>query len=138
MKPLTPAEAQEAYDNAEPAPLSEERIQEIVRYATQRIPTMKQRPNEEPNMNADKLVDIFFLLSSRLRLKIIIALIESETTVAKLAEQAGTTQPAISAQLRFFVLKGLVKSRREGKTLIYSLGNEHLRELLTIADKVII
>ena len=64
------------------------------------------------------------------RIKILYALFESELCVCDIAQLLNLTQTAVSHQLR--VLKGskLVKFRREGKTVFYSLDDEHVRSII--------
>ena len=65
------------------------------------------------------------------RVKILYALLESELCVCDIARLLNVSQSAVSHQLR--VLKGgkLVKFRREGKTLFYSLADDHVVGILS-------
>jgi len=49
-----------------------------------------------------------------------------------IAESLGMTQSAVSHQLRILKTNGLVKFRREGKSLIYSLSDDHVTSILTL------
>ena len=64
------------------------------------------------------------------RVKILYALFESELCVCDIAKVLGLTQSAVSHQLR--ILKGgkLVKYRREGKIVFYSLADDHVRSII--------
>ena len=57
-------------------------------------------------------------------------LFEAEVCVCDLAKLLGMTQSAVSHQLRILKQAHLVKSRRDGKTIFYSLADEHVRTLL--------
>ena len=55
---------------------------------------------------------------------------EAEVCVCDLAEALGMTQSAISHQLRILKQNKLVKNRREGKSIFYSLADEHVRTII--------
>lgn len=76
------------------------------------------------------LAELFKLFGDSTRIKILYALFEAELCVCDIAQLLGLTQSAISHQLR--LLKGgkLVKFRREGKTVFYSLADEHVRSII--------
>ena len=76
------------------------------------------------------LAELFKLFGDSTRIKILYALFEAELCVCDIAQLLGLTQSAISHQLR--ILKGgkLVKFRREGKTVFYSLADEHVRSMI--------
>ena len=77
------------------------------------------------------LAELFKIFGDSTRVKILYALLESELCVCDLAKLMEVTQSAVSHQLR--VLKGskLVKFRREGKTVYYSLADEHVSRILS-------
>ena len=66
------------------------------------------------------------------RMRILFVLFEAEVCVCDLAEALNMTQSAISHQLRILKQNKLVKSRREGKSVFYSLADNHVR---TIVDQ---
>ena len=76
------------------------------------------------------LAELFKIFGDSTRVKILYALLESELCVCDLAKLMEVTQSAVSHQLR--VLKGskLVKFRREGKTIYYSLADNHVVSIL--------
>lgn len=76
------------------------------------------------------LAELFKLFGDSTRIKILYALFEAELCVCDIAQLLGLTQSAISHQLR--ILKGgkLVKFRRDGKTVFYSLADEHVRSII--------
>lgn len=75
------------------------------------------------------LAEFFKVFGDSTRIKIICALFESEMCVCDLAALLGASQSAISHQLR--TLKGarLVRYRREGKVIYYSLDDEHIKHI---------
>ena len=76
------------------------------------------------------LADLFKLFGDGTRTKILYALLESELCVCAIAELLGMTQSAISHQLRLLKDADLVGRRREGKTIYYSLADDHVRTIL--------
>ena len=75
------------------------------------------------------LSDFFKILGDSTRAKIIWALDESEMCVCDLAVLLGMTKSAISHQLRLLREENLVKNRREGKVVFYSLADDHIKQI---------
>ncbi len=73
-----------------------------------------------------RLSEFFKAFADSTRLKIIQALSKSELCVCEIAEIAGMTQSAISHQLRYLKTIDILSSRREGKSIIYSLKDTHI------------
>ena len=78
------------------------------------------------------LAELFKIFGDTTRIKILYVLFESEMCVCDLAQILNMTQSAISHQLRALKQSKLVKYRREGKTVFYSLADSHV---LTIIDQ---
>ena len=76
------------------------------------------------------LSDLFRLFGDTTRVKILFSLFESEMCVCAIAELLGMTQSAISHQLRILKQMKLVKNRREGKTVFYSLADGHIKTII--------
>ena len=76
------------------------------------------------------LAELFKVFADSTRMKIIYALLEEELCVCDIANICGTTQSAISHQLRLLKQSKLVKFRREGKTIFYSLDDEHIEQIV--------
>lgn len=74
--------------------------------------------------------EIYKALSDPTRLKILVALSQSELNVGALVEKVGLEQSAVSHQLKILRLNHLVKFRKEGKTVFYSLDDEHVVSIL--------
>jgi ArsR family transcriptional regulator len=87
----------------------------------------KKMPQEE--MLYD-LAELFKVFGDSTRTKIIWALFEEEMCVCDIAFLLNMTQSAISHQLRVLKQARLVKPRREGKNVFYSLDDEHIGEIL--------
>ena len=77
------------------------------------------------------LAELFKVFGDSTRIKILYALFEAEMCVCDIADLLGLTQSAISHQLR--ILKGgkLVKFRREGKNIVYSLADDHVYTIMS-------
>ena len=76
------------------------------------------------------LGDLFKLFGDTTRIKILYSLFESELCVCAIAELLRMEQSAISHQLRILRDAKLVDSRREGKTNIYFLADDHVRSII--------
>ena len=76
------------------------------------------------------LTELFRILGDSTRIRIIYVLFESEMCVCDIAEVLGMTQSAISHQLRALKTARLVKGRREGKTVFYSLADDHVKTII--------
>ena len=66
------------------------------------------------------------------RIKILYALFESELCVGDLAQLLDVSQSAVSHQLRLLKASKLVKFRRDGKTVFYSLDDDHVRSMIAL------
>ena len=75
------------------------------------------------------LAELFKIFGDSTRIRILYALFESEMCVCDIAQLLGMTQSAISHQLRCLKQSKLVKYRREGKTVFYSLADAHVRTI---------
>lgn len=87
----------------------------------------EQMPDEEILYD---LAELFKIFGDSTRIKILYALFESEMCVCDIAQLLNMTQSAISHQLRSLKQSKLVKYRREGKTVFYSLADAHVRTII--------
>ena len=76
------------------------------------------------------LAELFKVFGDSTRIRILFVLFEAEVCVCDLAEALHMTQSAISHQLKVLKQNKLVKSRREGKSIFYSLADEHVRTII--------
>ena len=74
-----------------------------------------------------ELADLFKVFGDSTRIKILYVLFENEMCVYDIASLLNMTQSAISHQLRILKQSRLVKSRRAGKTVFYSLADSHVK-----------
>ena len=82
---------------------------------------------------ADKLLslaDFFKTFGDGTRIRILYVLLEAEVCVCDLATLLGMTQSAVSHQLRILKQAQLIKARRDGKIVYYSLADDHVATLL--------
>lgn len=77
------------------------------------------------------LADFYKVFGDTTRIRILCVLLESEMCVCDLAEVLGMTQSAISHQLRVLKQMKLVKNRRDGKTVFYSLADGHIQSIIS-------
>ena len=76
------------------------------------------------------LAEIFKVFGDSTRIKILYVLFESEMCVCDIAQLLNMNQSAISQQLKILKQSRLVKSRREGKAVFYSLADGHVRTII--------
>jgi ArsR family transcriptional regulator len=79
-----------------------------------------------------ELADLFKLFGDSTRIAILWALSESELCVCDLCALLQMKQPAVSHQLKNLKQARVVKARREGKVIYYSLDDDHIRKLLNL------
>ena len=77
------------------------------------------------------LADLFKVFGDSTRIKILYVLFENEMCVYDIASILNMTQSAISHQLRILKQNRLVKFRKEGKTVLYTLADEHVFTILS-------
>ena len=76
------------------------------------------------------LAELYKVFGDSTRIRILYALFEAEMCVCDIAQLLNMTVSAISHQLRVLKQSKLVKFRREGKTVFYSLADEHVRTII--------
>lgn len=86
----------------------------------------RQMPDEEDLLD---VADLFKVFGDSTRVKILCALLKAELCVCDIAALLGMTKSAISHQLRVLKQSKLIKSRRDGKVVYYSLDDEHVRNI---------
>ena len=79
-----------------------------------------------------ELADLFKVFGDTTRIKILYALFESELCVGDIALVLGMSQSAVSHQLRVLKDSKLIKFRREGKVIFYSLDDDHVRTIMSM------
>ncbi len=76
------------------------------------------------------LAELFKVFGDSTRIRILYVLFEAEVCVCDLAAALNMTQSAISHQLKILKQNRLIKSRREGKSVFYSLADDHVRAII--------
>ena len=87
----------------------------------------KEMPSEDALYD---LTELFRIFGDSTRIRILYVLFESEMCVCDIAQLLGMTQSAISHQLRALKNARLVKARRDGKTVFYSLSDDHVKTII--------
>lgn len=88
------------------------------------------RPGMPEEEKLYDLAELFKMFGDSTRIRILYVLFEAEMCVCDIAEVLKMSQSAISHQLRLLKQAKLVKNRREGKTVYYSLADEHVRSII--------
>ena len=89
--------------------------------------------NVPDDKQTDSLAELFKVFGDATRIKILFVLEHGEMCVCDIAQAMKMTQPAISYQLKTLKHAKLVKSRREGKMIVYSLDDEHVHTIIGVA-----
>ena len=84
-------------------------------------------PNKEIQ---GRIADLFKGFADATRVKLLYLLLDGEFCVNDLAQAISLSQSAVSHQLRYLKQMSLIKYRREGKNLLYSLADDHVRTIL--------
>lgn len=112
----------------EAGPASQEDVCEILTIDEELVRMVgAQMPAEDV---ITRVADIFKVLSDPTRIRIVFALSKADLCVCDLASLVGLSVSAVSHQLRLLRNLGLVKCRKEGRLVYYSLKDEHTRRLL--------
>ncbi len=87
----------------------------------------EQMPEEDELYD---LAELFKVFGDSTRIRILFVLFEAEVCVCDLAEVLHMTQSAVSHQLKILKQAKLVSARREGKSVFYSLADDHVRTII--------
>ncbi len=79
-----------------------------------------------------QLSELYKMFGDKTRIRILCVLLENECCVSEISRELDMTQSAISHQLSTLKASKLVKSRRDGKTIYYSLDDEHVEMILNM------
>lgn len=88
------------------------------------------------NINSDiikRAASFFKVVGDETRMKILCTIAEKEMCVNDIAETVEMTKSAVSHQLKLLKTEGLVKARRDGKNIFYSLDDQHVVDIIEIA-----
>lgn len=95
--------------------------EDLLKIVSEKIP-------EETNLY--DLAELFKVFGDSTRIRILFVLFEAEVCVCDLAKALNMNQSAISHQLQILRQNKLVKFRREGKSIFYSLADNHVRSII--------
>lgn len=95
---------------------------------TESVNASNRKDNMLPQHTAVKLADLFKALGDPTRVKIIYALLQNELCVHDLTVVLEMEQSAVSHQLRYLLNLRIVKRRKSGKTVFYSLDDNHIEQ----------
>lgn len=90
-------------------------------------------PAALPEDQANLIAEVFRMLADPTRIRVLFALAGGESSVNELAERVGKPAPSVSQHLAKLRMARLVRTRRSGTTIHYSLENEHVRQLVVDA-----
>ena len=82
-----------------------------------------------------ELAELFKVFGDSSRIKILYALFETEMGVGDIADTIDMTISSVSHQLRILKQNHLVKSRRDGKSIFYSLDDDHVYKILAMGKE---
>ena len=103
-------------------------------YEIQNETLYKKALNQMPKENdIFDLADFFKVMGDSTRLKLLMALEFGEFCASDLASLSGMSRSAASHQLKALKSAKLIKSRKEGKTVYYSLDDEHIHSVLKVS-----
>lgn len=100
---------------------TEEIHESLLKIVNEKMPAVEELYN---------LAELFKVFGDSTRIRILFVLFEAEVCVCDLAKALNMTQSAISHQLRILKQSKLVKNRREGKSIFYSLADDHVRTII--------
>ena len=93
---------------------------------------MKRLADMPPEEELYDLADFFKIFADCTRIRILCTLLYGEMCVSEIGDALDMTQSAISHQLKILKQSKLVKSRRDGKSIIYAIADEHVKSIIQI------
>ena len=109
-------------------------MEEKYLYQTSDPQRIQEAQEKMPHAQAiEQLADFYKVMGDATRLKLLMALESGEFCASDLANVSQMTRSAVSHQLKTLKNNKLVKSRKEGKTVYYSLDDEHIHSVLKVA-----
>lgn len=93
------------------------------------------RIKDIPEEKLLKLADLFKMFSDSTRIKILYELFDGEKNVTEICTDIEMNQSAVSHQLKALKTAKLIKSRREGKSVLYSLADEHVKTIIAMGKE---
>lgn len=81
------------------------------------------------------LAELFKIFADSTRIKILYVLFNGEHNVTEICERLGMNQSAVSHQLKILRTAKLIAARREGKSVIYSLADDHVKSIIAMGKE---
>ena len=78
------------------------------------------------------LAELFKVFGDETRVRILLELLEGEKNVGDIVQNVAVSQPTVSHQLRILKQAKLGKARRDGKSMYYSLDDDHVRTIINV------
>ena len=113
--------------------LEKEAMAACTHEAEHELTAARAKGNMPKDEDIARVASTFKSISAPSRLKILFALRQGELCVLHIVAAVGGTQSGVSHQLRLMKSHGIVKSRREGQNILYSLADEHVVAVLELA-----
>lgn len=95
---------------------------------------MNKKILDTSNISEDELYDLaelFKVFGDSTRIRILFVLFEKSLSVCDIANELNMTQSAISHQLKILKQSKLIKGQRDGKNIIYSLADDHVKSIIS-------
>ena len=86
-------------------------------------------------MEEKKIAEFFKALSDTTRVRLIYAIMDSELCVSELAQRLNMNQSAVSHQLRVLRSSSIINARRDGKQMLYSMADGHIKSVMRQAEE---
>lgn len=87
-------------------------------------------PREPQGQELEDLIQLFKALGDPSRMKVLFQIGSSETCVSEVADKLNMSESAVSHHLHVLRMNGLVRRRREGKTILYTMEDDHVRTII--------
>ena len=94
---------------------------------------MKKKENMETELI--ELAELFKVFGDSTRIRILYDLMQGERNVTEITEDLAMNQSAISHQLKILKMAKLVTAQREGKSMVYSLADEHVKTIIAMGKE---
>ena len=107
-------------------------------YIARNLICLLQKEKPEIELELYDLAELFKVFGDSTRIRILYVLFEAEVCVCDLAKVLNMTQSAVSHQLRILKQNKLVKARRDGKSIFYSLADDHVRTIISMGREHIL
>lgn len=82
-----------------------------------------------------ELAELFKIFGDSTRIKILFALFSGEKNVTEICDTIDMNQSAVSHQLKILKTSKLIQSHREGKSIVYSLADEHVKTIIAMGKE---